>query len=83
VLADSGFFSGANVKQLERGGIDLYVPDPTLAHELNPGQRAKSAGCARIRNPRLRRLRQKLRSPERDGRPMRAARRSLNQYSES
>jgi transposase len=63
VLADSGFFSGANVKVLEERGIEVYVPDPTLAHELNTGQRAKSLGCTRIRNPRLRRLRQKLRSP--------------------
>ena len=63
VLADSGFFSGENVRQLESRGIAVYVPDPILAHELNTGKRAKSVGCVRIRNPQLRRLRQKLRSP--------------------
>jgi len=75
VLADSGFFSGANVNELEGRGIDVYVPDPTLAHELNTGQRAKSAGCARIRNPQLRRLRQKLRSPA--GRAIYARRKAI------
>ncbi len=62
VLADSGFFSGNNVRELESRGIEVYVPDPGLAHELNTGQRRK-AGCTRIRQPQLRRLRQKLRSP--------------------
>ena len=63
VLADSGFFSGENVRELERRGIGVYVPDSALAHELNTGKRAQRAGCARIRSPHLRRLRQKLRSP--------------------
>ena len=63
VLADSGFFSGENVRELESRGIAVYVPDPALAHELNTGKRAKAVGCVRIRNPQLRRLRQKLRSP--------------------
>ncbi len=63
VLADSGFFSGKNVRALESRGIGVYVPDPALAHELNTGKRTKAAGCTRIRHPQLRRLRQKLRSP--------------------
>jgi transposase/IS5 family transposase len=63
VLADSGFFSGENVRELESRGIGVYVPDPTLAHELNTGKRAKAGGWVRIRDPQLRRLRQKLRSP--------------------
>ncbi len=63
VLADSGFFSGKNVRELERRGIEVYVPDPNLAHELNTGQGAKTEGCVRIRSRQLRRLRQKLRSP--------------------
>jgi IS5 family transposase len=62
VVADSGFFSGKNVRELESRGIEVYVPDSGLAHELNTGQRRK-AGCTRIRQPHLRRLRQKLRSP--------------------
>jgi transposase/IS5 family transposase len=63
VLADSGFFSGNNVRELESRGIGVYVPDPQLAHELNTGKRAQAGSCVRIRNPQLRRLRQKLRSP--------------------
>jgi len=63
VLADSGFFSLANVEELERGGIDVYVPDTNLARELNTGQRACGVGRNRIRSPLLRRLRRKMRSP--------------------
>jgi IS5 family transposase len=63
VMADSGFFSLANVEELERRGIDVYVPDSNLARELNTGQRACSVGRNRIRSPQLRRLRRKMRSP--------------------
>ena len=62
-LADSGFFSGENVRALEKRGIEVYVPDPALAHELNTGERVQAAGCVRIRDRQLRGLRQKLRSP--------------------
>jgi hypothetical protein len=59
VLADAGFFSLDNVKQLEARGLDVYLPDSNLARELNTGQR-----CAGMRlSPRQRRMRQKLRSP--------------------
>lgn len=63
VVADSGFFSVANIEELARRGIDGYVPDSNLARELNTGQRAAGIGRNRIRSPQLRRMRQKLRSP--------------------
>lgn len=61
VLADSGFFSLPNIEELERRGIEGYVPDSNLARELNTGQR-----CPAHNRPRHRvqqRMRQKLRSP--------------------
>ena len=61
VLADAGFFSLENVAELERRGIDAYVPDSNLACELNSGRRAP-AHC-RPRHAVQRRMRQKLRSP--------------------
>ncbi len=61
VLADAGFFSGENVTALQRRGIDVYVPDTNLARELNTGQRCPAHN--RPRDPVLRRMRQKLRSP--------------------
>jgi transposase len=63
VVADSGFFSIANIQELARRGIDGYVPDSNLARELNTGQRAAGIGRNRIRSPQLHRMRQKLRSP--------------------
>jgi transposase len=63
VLADSGFFSVANIEELARRGIDAYVPDSNLARELNTGQRAAGIGRNRIRSPQLRSMRQKLRRP--------------------
>jgi IS5 family transposase len=63
VISDSGFFSLENVRELERRGVDGYVPDSNLARELNTGQRASGVGRNRIRSPQLRRLRRKLRSP--------------------
>lgn len=60
-LADSGFFSLENIEQLEKQGIDVYVPDSNLARELNTGQR-----CPTPHPPgkTQRRMRQKLRSLE-------------------
>jgi len=63
VVADSGFFSVANLEELERRGIDGYVPDSNLARELNTGQRAAGIGRNRIRSRPLHCMRQKLRSP--------------------
>jgi len=59
ILADAGFFSLENIVELERRGLDVYLPDSNLARELNTGQR-----CAPIRlSPTQRRMRQKLRGP--------------------
>src|SRR5882757_1667643 len=35
VSADSGFFTQENVQTMEERGMDAYVPDSHLAHELN------------------------------------------------
>jgi len=59
--ADSGFFSVDNVVELEARGIDAYVPDSHLGHELNWGVRVR--GHAAARHPAHRRMRQKLRDP--------------------
>lgn len=65
VLADSGFYSSENLDQLQRQGIDGYVPDSNLARELNTGQRARGVGRNRhLRHCETRRMRQKLRRPE-------------------
>ncbi len=60
VLADSGFFSQSNVAEMERRGIDAYLPDSNLARELNTGQPERGSqryGAA------TERMRRKLRSP--------------------
>jgi len=59
VSADSGFFSLANLEQMEEEGIAAYIPDSPLAHELNFGRRVVGAAPARHRLHR--RMRQKLR----------------------
>jgi transposase len=61
VLADSGFFSLANVTELERRGIEAWVPDSNLARELNTGQRCPAHN--RPRHAVQKRMRQRLRSP--------------------
>ena len=61
VLADAGFFSLENVSELERRGLDAYVPDSNLARELNTGQKCPAHN--RPRHAVQRRMRQKLRSP--------------------
>ena len=60
VSADSGFFTQENVKTMEERGMDAYVPDSHLAHELNRGQRVRGHGAAR--DPAQQRMRRKLRS---------------------
>jgi hypothetical protein len=42
-----------NVRELEARGIDVYVPDPNLARELNTGKRARTIGRNRVRSPEL------------------------------
>jgi transposase len=57
-LADSGFFSIANLEQMEQRNIDGYVPDSNMARTLNLGTRCRTRACA----PAHRRMRAKLRS---------------------
>jgi len=56
VLADSGFFSIANLEQIEQQNLDAYVPDSNLAQALNLGTRCRSKAYA----PAHQRMRQKL-----------------------
>jgi transposase len=58
-LADSGFFSIDNLNQLEKRGIDAYLPDSNMACTLNLGTRCRTRACA----PAHRRMRARLRSP--------------------
>jgi hypothetical protein len=64
VTGDSGFFSGAALHEMKRRGIDLYVPDNNLRHEMQSGQPAKGIGRCTIRDPEHLQLREKLRSPQ-------------------
>lgn len=59
VLADAGFFSIRNIEDLERRGLQVYLPDSNLARELNTGQRCRAG----TRSATQRRMRQKLRDP--------------------
>lgn len=63
VTGDAGFFSGGAVREMKRRGIDLYVPDNNLRHEMQTGQPAPGIGKQAIRDVEHQRLRQKLRSP--------------------
>jgi len=60
--ADSGFFSVDNLVGLHQRGIDGYVPDSHVGHELNTGRRLRGPRC-RVRHPAQRAMRQKLRDP--------------------
>ena len=60
VSADSAFFSVANLQQLERRGIDGYVPDAHLTGEL---QQHRAPLKTVADSPVHRRMRDKLRSP--------------------
>jgi hypothetical protein len=64
VLADTGFYSNQNVAELQARGIDVYVPDPNLAHELHSGIPSPGYGRMRPSDPHLLAMRQKLRTPE-------------------
>jgi transposase len=63
VTGDSGFFSGQAVREIAKRGIDLYVPDNNLKHEMRTGERAEGIGRRRIRDPEHLQMREKLRSP--------------------
>lgn len=62
VLADSGFFSRENLVEMERRGIDAYIPDSNLSREMKGGRSAEAQKPAR--DPHLQAMRQKLRTPE-------------------
>jgi len=62
VLADAGFYSNQNVRDLQERGLEVYVPDPNLARELHTGKRARTIGRNRVRSPELKAMRKKLRS---------------------
>jgi hypothetical protein len=64
VLADCGFFSNQNLREMENRGIQVYLPDPNLAHELETGQSARGIGRMAVSDPHLRRSRQKLRTAQ-------------------
>ena len=63
VLADSGFYSKANVEQMEERGIDGYVPDSNLASELNGKREAEQLDRGPVQQAGMHRMREKLRSP--------------------
>lgn len=62
VLADCGFFSNQNLREMEARGIEAYVPDSNLARELNTGQKARGVGRMTVSAPSLKRARRRLRS---------------------
>jgi len=62
VTGDAGFFSGRAVRELQQRGMDVYVPDNNLRHEMRSGEKAQGIGKQRIRDPEHLRLREKLRS---------------------
>jgi transposase len=70
-LADSGFFSIANLEHLEEHHVDGYVPDSNLACALNLGTRCRTRACAPVH----RRMRARLRSPA--GRAIYARRKAI------
>ncbi len=52
VTADAGFFSGTALRECSRRGIDLYVPDNNLRHEMTSGKaggRNRTHGDSRSR----------------------------------
>jgi transposase len=59
LVADSGYYSNRNLERMEARAIDAFVPDSNLARELNLGGRADDLRC---RDPRLRSMREKMRS---------------------
>ncbi|MGC2111665.1 MAG: IS1182 family transposase [Candidatus Korobacteraceae bacterium] len=58
VVADSGYFSLDNLRELERQKIAGYIPDSNLARALNLGKRCRGRTRAAVH----RRMRRKLRS---------------------
>jgi transposase len=61
ISADSGFFSFRNLQELEKEGVDAYVPDSNLARWLNRGGGGRLRTRAKVAVHR--RMRRKLRDP--------------------
>ncbi len=61
-LADCGFFSNQNLREMEIRGIEAYVPDPNLARELNTGKTARGVGRMTVSDAHLQRSRKRLRT---------------------
>jgi transposase len=62
VLADTGFFSKSNLEEMERRGIDTYLPDSNMAKEIKqgtPADRQKPTSDLRMLA-----MREKLRSAQ-------------------
>jgi transposase len=65
ITADAGFFSGRGLHGLHQRGIQAYIPDNNLMHELNTGEDSGGKiGRTAIRDPEHLRVREKLRTPE-------------------
>ncbi len=64
VLADCGFFSSQNLREMEDRNIEVYLPDPNLAGELNTGKIARGIGRMKISDAHLKRSRRRLRSTQ-------------------
>jgi hypothetical protein len=62
VLADSGFYSGANLDELQARGIDGYVADTNLAAALKCGGAIRQ-GNRQVRHGETLRMREKLHTP--------------------
>jgi len=62
VLADCGFFSNQNLREMADRSIEAYVPDPNLARELNTGKVAGGVGRMKVSDPHLLCSRQRLRT---------------------
>jgi transposase len=59
-LADSGFFSIANLKQMEAQKLEAYVPDSNMARSLNLGVHCRGKAC----DPAHQRMRRKLQTED-------------------
>jgi hypothetical protein len=62
VLADSGFYSGANLDGLRERGLDGYVADTNLAAAMKAGGEVRQ-GNRCVRHSETLRMREKLRTP--------------------
>lgn len=64
VSADASFFSIEAIQEIERRGVDAYVPDPNLGSELKGGRKARGVGNRRLHNQSQKNMRTKLRTIE-------------------